>query len=257
MKNNLSLIYIFCVLLSACAELQPYSGADPFLPIESGAMPLHLAAAKGDSDEVRKLISEGSPVDLRTNVKKATPLHFAAWQGQYHTAKLLIEHGADVNATTNWGGTPLMYASGSERGSCLTSPCSVSPGLSEGHLTVVALLIENGADVNNTGKYGSTALGSAAICNAVDVAQLLIKHGADLDVRGNQYTALEMASSRGPDVAILMIKSGAKVNTWDRYTKTTPLHSAVQCSHQELIKVLLQHGANPNAKDQFGKTPYD
>ena len=140
MMNNLSLICLLCVLLSACAELQPYSGADPFIPIESGAMPLHWAAAKGDSKIVKMLISEGSHVDLRTDVKKATPLHFAAWKGQYNTAKLLIEHGADVNAKDDKGATTMHYAAASD------------------DIAIVQLLLAKGADINAEDKDDLTPL---------------------------------------------------------------------------------------------------
>lgn len=218
------------------------------------AGPLHDATMNGNLSEVKQFIQEGMDINARDKLKR-TPLHYAAEEGHVAAAELLIEKGADVNAQAHYGVTPLYLASRSDE--CLNPPCRVSPGVSKGQRSIVELLIEHGADVNAMLMDGITPLMGAAICNAVDVAQLLIDHGADLNHRGNQYTALEIASSRGPNVAILMIKSGAEVNASDKYTKSTPLHTAVGCGYVELVEVLLQHGADLYAKDNWDSTPID
>ena len=199
----------------------------------------------------------GTQMDVNSiNKAKATPLHIAAEEGDVKIAKLRIKTVPNVNSKAGYYNTTPLY-SATRNDACLGSPCTISPGVKKNQVKIVALLIKHGAEVNAKLRDGSTALSGAAICNAVDVAQLLIDSGADLNHRGHQYTALEIASSRGPDVAILMIKKGAKVNTFDYYTKTSPLHTAAKCGHRKLVKVLLQHGADMNVKDQWGLTPLD
>jgi len=201
------------------------------------------------------LISQGDRVDLRADSTHATPLHFASWKGQYETARLLISLGADVNARTDYGLAPLHYASGSESDRCVLSFVEQIPplGLSDTHTGVVALLIEHGADVNAKSRNGeSTPLKSAAFCNAAPIAQFLIHNGADLD-----DGALGLASCTGPDVAILLINSGANVNLVEPYSGLTPLHSAAKCGHPAVVELLLRHGANLNATDRWGDTPLD
>lgn len=192
-----------------------------------------------------------------THVKRETTLHNAVQKEDITQVKQLIKKGANVNARANGYEkfTPLHLASSPYE--CLGSPCTISPGLKKNQVKIITLLIKHGADVNAKSTSGNTSLNDAAICNAVNTAQLLIDSGADLNHRGNQYTALEIASSRGPDVAILLIKKGAKVNTFDPYTKTSPLHTAAMCGHRKLVKVLLEHGADVYVKDKFGKTPLD
>lgn len=187
----------------------------------------------------------------------AGPLHDAARMGDLNKIKQLINEGGDVNAKAGHYGITPLYSAARSDASCLGYSCTISPGVKEGQVEIVELLIKHGAEVNAKLRDGSTALYAAAICNAVDVAQLLIDSGADLNHRSNQYTALEIASHRGPDVAVLMIKKGARVNTFDYYTKESPLHTAAKCGFQELVKALLQHGADVNVKDMRGLTPLD
>lgn len=219
--------------------------------------PLHVAAAEGDVKRVSQLLSHGTKVDLRAPITRATPLHFASWKGQYEAAKFLIDHGADVNAETKWGATAIHYASGLNSGLALNPPCHVSSGLGKNHLSVAKLLIDRGASVNHQDQHRNTALGEAASSNSVNIARLLIEKGAKLNVRGWQYTPLDRATIRGPDVAVLMIERGADVNISEQITKDTPLHNAAQCGFVTLVRTLLSHGANVYAKNQFGNTPLD
>ena len=247
----------FPILLSACFLLLAWSTYEPPRNINTESTPLHNAAASGDVAKVELLLSKGVSVDIRSNITKATPLHFASWKGRYETAKRLIEKGADVNATTKWGATPIHYASGLNSPVGLNPPCQPSSGLSEGHFQVARLLLGSGASAAHRDGHGNTALGEAASANDVDIARLLIDNGADLNAREVQYTPLDRAAVRGPDVAILLVARGAEVNEPETITKETPLHAAAACGYIEVVRVLLQHGANTEAVDQFGNTPLD
>ena len=68
------------------------------------------AAAKGDLDEIRKLLARGSKINERKPSGGSTPLSDAALHGQTEAAKLLIRRGARINGTNSDGNTPLHIA---------------------------------------------------------------------------------------------------------------------------------------------------
>ncbi|KAK6774975.1 hypothetical protein RDI58_025976 [Solanum bulbocastanum] len=76
------------------------------LNIENAGSFLCMVIAKGDSDLLRRLLSNG--VDPNTkDYDQRTPLHVAASQGQYSMAKLLLGAGASVFSKDRWGNTPV------------------------------------------------------------------------------------------------------------------------------------------------------
>lgn len=72
-----------------------------------------------------------------------------------------------------------------------------------GHLALVHLLIEHGAHLNVTAKYGLSAAMLAVVAGHEDIARALARAGADLTLRGtgapgfNGKTAADLATARG------------------------------------------------------------
>ena len=58
---------------------------------------IHDAAARGDTEEVRRLLGEGADVNAKTQADW-TPLHAAARDGHNDVCELLLEAGAEINA---------------------------------------------------------------------------------------------------------------------------------------------------------------
>ncbi|XP_059307226.1 potassium channel SKOR-like isoform X2 [Lycium ferocissimum] len=76
------------------------------LNIDNAGSFLCMVIAKGDSDLLRRLLSNG--VDPNTkDYDQRTPLHLASSQGQYPMAKLLLGAGASVFSKDRWGNTPI------------------------------------------------------------------------------------------------------------------------------------------------------
>ncbi|XP_078397160.1 ankyrin repeat domain-containing protein 12 isoform X2 [Cetorhinus maximus] len=94
---------------------------------ERGETPLHMAAIRGETKQVKELISQGADVNVK-DFAGWTPLHEACNLGFYEVAKQLILAGADVNTQGLDNDTPLHDAA------------------SNGHRDIVKLLLRNGGD---------------------------------------------------------------------------------------------------------------
>jgi ankyrin repeat protein len=155
---------------------------------------------------------------------------------------MLLEHGADVNTKDDFGITPLHWAA------------------DKGHVEVVKLLLERGADPNAKSNYswtsGWTPLHYAADKGHIEVVEALLKHGADVNAKDKDgKTPLHVASVRGDvNIVKLLLERGADPNARDGNGET-PLHWAASKGHVEVVEVLLEYGADINIKDRDGRTP--
>jgi len=114
----------------------------------------------------------------------ATPLLRAALCGDLELVKLLIAHGADPMKPTFDHTTPLMVASGVG-----WAPGMLHERSADQTVELVKLLLSLGADVNAANDHGITALHGAAYKGANNSVQVLVDHGAKLDVldKGEDY----------------------------------------------------------------------
>jgi ankyrin repeat protein len=147
--------------------------------------------------------------------------------------------------------------------------------VAEKHPDVVRALIEHGADVHARSKGGFTPLLLAARHGDLESARLLLEAGADVnEATPEDGSALVVASGSGHEaLAIFLLEKGADPNAADRFG-TTALHYAMlkaiapyqditsslsylsymfRPNMQELVKALLQRGADPNAR--LARTP--
>jgi len=95
----------------------------------------------------------------------------------------------------------------------------------QGHLAVVQLLLESGADVKARNDSGDTALHHAASQGYPRIVELLLANGADVETRNDSgETALHRAASTGrlkaPEVLLLLLANGANVNARDNSDRT-------------------------------------
>jgi ankyrin repeat protein len=110
---------------------------------------------------------------------------------------------------------------------------------------------------------GRTALHIAARNDRADIAQLLLDAGADPNARSNSIlgeTPLHVSATMWSDkdrntVLPILIASGARVDIADTREGSTALHKAAYGGYIHNVTRLLAAGANPNARDQQGKTP--
>jgi len=222
--------------------------------------PFHQAAADGDIEQVKMLMSKGVDVNAKDK-KEKTPLCYAAEAGEMEVVQLLVEAGADVNAMGNDNRTPLcraveedsiaiaeyLIAHGADTN--VGRPLEDAPYFSS--IEMVQLLIAKGADVN-AGPW--TALHSAAEEGHRDIVELLIQKGADINAKDDGRTPLYRAVEEGrDDIAELMIQKGADINAKDDRGRT-PLYVAASANRIETVELLIAEGADINAKDNRGLT---
>jgi ankyrin repeat protein len=110
-----------------------------------------------------------------------TPFLRAALSADLATMRLLLEHGADPHLATPAGTTPLMAAAGVNWVVAQTYTESA-----QARLDTVAFLLDLGADVNAANSMGLTALLGAANRGSNDIIELLVRHGARLDVQDKE-----------------------------------------------------------------------
>ncbi|XP_078329975.1 uncharacterized protein LOC111117650 isoform X2 [Crassostrea virginica] len=136
------------------------------------------AAKRGETDDVRTLMSNGAP--FTTDWLGTSPLHFAAQYGHLETAEVLLRAGISRDARTKVDRTPLHVAS------------------QEGHSDIVDLLVQHAADVDAKDMLKMTPLHWATEKGHAHVMEALIKHGADTSCENKfDRTPLDIAIGNG------------------------------------------------------------
>ena len=122
-----------------------------------------------------------------------------------------------------------------------------------GNADIVRLLLERGAKIEVKGFRGKTALMEA---KTAEVAQLLLDNGADINVSdADGYTALIDAASEGhSEVIRALLDRGANMEAKINDVGWTALMKAVQMPYADAVKLLLDHGADIEATDSTGET---
>jgi len=236
--------------------------------------PLHLAAQSGEKNVVRYLLKMGADVHgADSDYQQA--LHLAAQRGYEEVIFGLLLGGANINARDARGRTALHNAA------------------MNGHEQVIKVLVKEGANMDITDENGNTPWDLAVkgglrtaqelllsrkqksklvaeafqAINRKDLISLQQKLDGGLDPNlstSNGWTLLHHVSFGGrnnadvkfSEMAKLLLDRGADVNCiWKRADGITPLHYAVLAKDYATMEVLLERGADLNAKCGSGSTP--
>lgn len=159
---------------------------------------------------------------------RRTPLFTASSLGYQGVVDILLKYGADIDASDSENYTPLIEA------------------LTNEHYRTSILLIENEADINKKTVYDATAIYVATQNRMVEVVELLIGKGANLDVVGEQGTALHVAisgelSKTTSKICEMLINAGADVNSLS-IDNGTPLDMAILYERGDIVKMLRNAG---------------
>jgi ankyrin repeat protein len=112
------------------------------------------------------------------------------------------------------------------------------------------MLIRAGANVKAANRTGMTPLAMASLYGNAGLIDRLIKAGADAKQKGpNGETMLMFAARNGnPQAVQVLLEAGAEVNARETIRGTTALMWAIEQKHPEAVKVLLAGGADHSAK---------
>ncbi|KAF0044328.1 hypothetical protein F2P81_003486 [Scophthalmus maximus] len=126
----------------------------------------------------------------------------------------------------------------------------------QGNLEIAQELIRRGANVNLDDVDCWTALISAAKEGHIEVVRELLENNANLEHRDmGGWTALMWAAYKGcTDVAQLLLEKRANPNITGQYS-VYPIIWAAGRGHADIVHLLLQHGAKVNCSDKYGTTP--
>ena len=134
--------------------------------------------------------------------------------------------------------------------------------LSEGHVEVAELLLEHGANVDVRNTTGETILLIAFLesqNNLVDVVRFLLKPGADVNARDDTLGSSLHLGFSNLEVAQVLLEYNADVNSQD-HNGRTPLHMLYAWNDNEdfvlnCTLLLLKHGADVNKRDEGNQAP--
>jgi hypothetical protein len=127
------------------------------------------------------------------------------------------------------------------------------------HDIVKYLIVEHSQDVDALGfDKKETPLHVASRHGNVEIAQLLLEHGANVKAQDDdECTPLLLASQCGHvEVALILLDHGADTEARD-YMGRVPLLLGLEYGHVEVVQILLEHGADTEAQDKGGWSPME
>jgi ankyrin repeat protein len=235
-----------------------------------GVNAMLLAADIANTELIQLLLKHGADASS-ANADGETALHLVARAGNVEAAQLLLKAGAKIDAREKLGEqTPLMWA------------------VARRHPVMADFLLSHKADVNSRSairdyqrvataesrskqldRGGFTPLLYAARENCRECTEILLKHGADVNLPDpSGVVPMVIAMTNGNfDIAKKLVEAGADVNQWDMYGQA-PLHVAIaslgggrgspldadapqKATAAELAQMLIARGANPNQQTYF------
>src|SRR6185312_13435066 len=222
--------------------------------------------AMPDLAKIKLLVEHGANVNAAT-VDGTTPLILAAGiRTDGEVVRFLIAKGANLRATDRLGSDAVMAAS--EQGADANLKILLDAGASGketrrniGRRQQTAANVTSGViDRALRALEGSTALMDATEGGCETCVRLLLQRGADAKAKtGAGETALHEASFEvSPAMVRMLLEAGAPVNVADE-RGFTPLMMAAnsRTKSAEVARMLLEHGADPQAKDGLGRTAAD
>ena len=234
---------------------------------------LHLAVQQNLADMVKVFIDAGAEVEAKDG-SGHSPLHVASSSGSLEFVKLLVAAGAGVRVTDNEGATCLLFAAVHgctetvrylvgvegvevEHTDDIYGRTALHWALHTQHADVVQVLIDAGANIEAKDKKGYSPLLFACVIGELVLVKKLVAAGAGVRVTNDEGTAcLAIAASRGhtETVRYLVDLPEVEVDHADDEGRTA-LHWALYTKHADVVPVLIDAGADIEARCNDGYSP--
>jgi uncharacterized protein len=261
------------------------AGADPNTAVGEGETALMTASRTGIVEAAQALIAHGADVNARESRRRQTALMWAAAEGHAGVIGVLAAAGADVKAQSSSGFTALLFAAREGHIAAVTALLAVGSSLDES-------LSINSAESAGGVAEGRTEANLDAVLLAAgnahfELASLLLDRGADPKVAPRGWTALHQinwvrrmgdAGGNNPpprgsgrmtslEFVRKLVAKGADVNARAtvrrlpvgasnlNYLGATPFLLAARAADLELMRLLLELGADPLLPNDDGTTP--
>lgn len=272
---------------AAMLELLLKAGAKPDSTQSEGETALMIAARTGIPAAVKALVAHGADINAKESWRGQTALMWAAAEGHAETIQLLLEAGAQINARSNAGWSALLFAAREGQiaavkaliagGANVDETLLTRPGrgrgpgaagggarpaaggssalvlaVGSGHFELAAVLLDAGANPNaaaqgwtalhhitwvrkpGTGSNDPAPYGSGSM-DSLTLVKKLKAHGADVNAR----------VTRRPPVGVTALN----------FIGATPFLMAARGGDTELMRLLVDLGADPTLPNEDGTTP--
>ena len=237
--------------------------------LTDGQTPLYIACKEGHESVMILLLNNGADPNV-TNIFVASndlssPLQIAVQRGNTVMFEILLEKGAKLNPP----GEPLLHIACSGDPQWMTESEAAGESRYVEHiLSIIRPLLQQGVDVNATSDKGDTALYRACISQQLEIVQVLIEAGADVDLTSRKFYPLIAACKAGNVELIgLLVKAEADVKCRNS-NRETCLHAIITAytsitgsqkpadsvSILNIIKSFLEGGVDINACCSQGET---
>lgn len=190
------------------------------------------AVQSGNIDKIKALVQSDRSLASAKDERGVSALMHAYYRGRRDIADLLLASRTDLD---------IFEATAAGRASAVSEMLERDPALAKAW----------SAD-------GFTALHFASFFNQPTIARELVRRGAEVAVvsmNPMEVTPLHSAAAaKATEIVRMLVESDAPVNL-KQHGGWTALHAAADNGDEEMIKILLQHGADPLAQNDDGKTP--
>jgi len=220
-------------------------------PKDAVLEPVLVAIQAREAEKVRSLIESGVNPNALT-ADGWSLLQMAAWEGTLEIIRVLLELGAEPDSqnlcvffAAQSGNTELVRF--------LLEKLQLSPTICDpdgntllhhaaesGSPALVQFLLEAGANLHAQGSARLTPLERAAWQGNLEIVRLLTEAGADVNSEGGRWSA-PLADARKTLCEAVFLYG-------------PPLYAAASRGHLEVVKYLVEHGADPNGRDCNGRT---
>ena len=240
--------------------------------------PLMTCAQTGNVNAVKALLAHNADANAKEPLRGQTALMWAAAQKHPEVVSALLARGADVRARSSFTRVIVNRADPNSIDHAVVGPVSRGGSTAllfaarSGDVDSATRLLRAGANVDDLMADGTSALTVAAHSGHLDLVQLLLAEGANPNIISSGYTALHAAVLRGNlEMAKTLVARGANIDARlrhgtptlrgsrdyvlpDSLTGATPLWLAAKYLEVDIVRWLLDRGADPAAALRDGTT---